>query len=51
MAIRDRIRSMGLLPDIGGIQADINQKFEELLDELRQIRGVLEQIRDKGGQQ
>lgn len=35
------------LPDMGEIRSIFDQKFEELLTELRAIRGVLEQIRDK----
>lgn len=49
MAVKDRIRAMGFgLPDMGAIRSELNDKFEELKDELRQIRAVLEQIRDKG---
>lgn len=48
MALKDRIRTMGFgLPDIGELRSMFDEKFNELLDELRTIRGVLEQIRDK----
>jgi hypothetical protein len=48
MALRDRIRTMGFgLPDMGQIRSMFDEKFQELLDELRAIRVVLEQIRDK----
>lgn len=49
MKLGERIKTMGLgFPDMGAIRSDLNDKFEELKDELRQIRAVLEQIRDKG---
>lgn len=35
------------LPDMGALRTMFDEKFNELLDELRQIRGVLEQIRDQ----
>jgi len=48
MALRDRIRTMGFgLPDMGALKSMFDEKFNELIDELRAIRGVLEQIRDK----
>ena len=41
-------RKMGFgLPDMGEIRSMFDEKFQELLDELRAIRGVLEQIRDR----
>lgn len=41
-------RKMGFgLPDMGQIRSMFDEKFQELIDELRQIRAVLEQIRDK----
>jgi hypothetical protein len=43
-----RIGRMGFgLPDMGQIRSMFDEKFQELLDELRLIRAVLEQIRDK----
>lgn len=45
MPIRNRL--MGMFPDMGQIRSMFDEKFQELLDELRQIRGVLEQIRDR----
>lgn len=48
MGLRDRVRTMGFgLPDMGQLRSMFDEKFQELLDELRQIRAVLEQIRDK----
>lgn len=48
MKLGSKIRSMGFgLPDMGQLRTMFDEKFNELLDELRQIRGVLEQIRDK----
>ena len=48
MKLGSRIRSMGFgLPDMGAMKTMFDEKFNELLDELRQIRAVLEQIRDK----
>lgn len=42
-------KKMGFgIPDMGQIRSMFDEKFEELLQELRAIRGVLEQIRDKG---
>jgi len=46
---RNRVRTMGFgLPDMGAIRSELDEKFTMLLDELRHIRGVLEQIRDAG---
>lgn len=48
MGLRDRIQTMGFgLPDMGQLKSMFDEKFNELLEELRAIRGVLEQIRDK----
>jgi hypothetical protein len=45
MGFRDRVRTMGFgLPDMGAIRDQMDQKFQELLDELRAIRGVLDAI-------
>jgi hypothetical protein len=35
------------LPDMGQLRSMFDEKFEQLLDELRAIRAVLEQIRDR----
>lgn len=41
-------RMMGFgLPDMNAIRSMFDEKFQQLLDELRAIRAVLEQIRDK----
>lgn len=45
MAIRNRL--MGMFPDINALRSMFDEKFQQLLDELVRIRGVLEQIRDK----
>ena len=43
-----RLRKLGFgLPDMGQIRSMFDEKFEELLGELRAIRFVLEQIRDR----
>jgi hypothetical protein len=43
-----KLRRMGFgLPDMGELRSMFDEKFQELLDELRAIRAVLEQIRDK----
>lgn len=42
-----RNKLFGMFPDMGQIRSMFDEKFQELLDELRQIRAVLEQIRDK----
>jgi len=47
VALRDRLRTMGMFPDVNALRSMFDEKFNELLDELRAIRGVLEQIRDK----
>lgn len=48
MPFRNRISQMGFgMPDIGALKSELTTKFDELLEELRRIRGVLEQIRDK----
>jgi len=47
VALRDRLKTMGMFPDVNALRDMFDQKFEQLLDELRAIRGVLEQIRDK----
>jgi len=46
MALRDRLRTMGMFPDVNALRSMFDEKFQQLLDELRAIRGVLEQIRD-----
>lgn len=35
------------LPDMNAMRSMFDEKFQELLEELRAIRAVLEQIRDK----
>jgi hypothetical protein len=40
-------RMAGFMPNMGELKAMFDERFQELLDELRAIRGVLEQIRDK----
>lgn len=42
-----RLFKSGMFPDVNALRAMFDEKFQELLDELRAIRGVLEQIRDK----
>jgi hypothetical protein len=42
-----RLFKSGMFPDINALRSMFDEKFQELLDELRTIRGVLEQIRDK----
>lgn len=37
----------GMFPDMNAMRSMFDEKFQQLLDELRAIRGVLEQIRDK----
>lgn len=37
------------LPDMGAMRSMFDEKFQELLDELRAMRAVLEQIRDQAG--
>jgi hypothetical protein len=37
----------GMFPNIGELRAMFDEKFQELLDELRAVRAILEQIRDK----
>lgn len=40
-------KTAGMFPNVGELKAMFDEKFQELLDELRAIRAVLEQIRDK----
>jgi hypothetical protein len=42
-----RLFKSGMFPDINALRSMFDEKFQQLLDELRTIRGVLEQIRDK----
>jgi hypothetical protein len=42
-----RLFKSGMFPDMNAIRSMFDEKFQELLDELRAIRGVLEQIRDR----
>lgn len=51
MEIRSRLSRMGMFPDVGKIQDALDAKFEQLIAELREIKDVLIQIRDKGGPQ
>lgn len=37
----------GMFPDVNALRSMFDEKFQQLLDELRAIRAVLEQIRDK----
>lgn len=49
MGLRDRVRSMGLgLPDMGRLTDMFDQRFEELIGEIRQMRQLLTEIRDQG---
>lgn len=52
MALKDKIRTMGLmpkLPDIGEIQRMMDARFGQLDQRLTEIRDILTQIRDKAG--
>lgn len=42
-----RNKLFGMFPDINALRSMFDEKFQQLLDELVRIRGVLEQIRDK----
>lgn len=42
-----RLFKAGMFPDVNALRSMFDEKFQQLLDELRAIRGVLEQIRDK----
>jgi hypothetical protein len=42
-----RLFKSGMFPDMNAIRSMFDEKFQQLLDELRAIRGVLEQIRDR----
>lgn len=39
---------MGMFPDIGKIQGELNQKFDVLIAEIRKVQEILIEIRDKG---
>jgi len=47
MALSDRLRTMGMFPDVNALRSMFDEKFQQLLDELVAIRTVLEQIRDQ----
>ena len=55
MAIKDRLQTMGLFPDVGSIQNHLDDKFEELIAELKTMQGILGDIlaelrkQDQGG--
>lgn len=47
MALRDRLRTMGMFPDVGKLTDQLNEKFDrlyailvEIRDELRTQRGA-----------
>lgn len=42
-----RNKLFGMFPDINSLRSMFDEKFQQLLDELVAIRGVLEQIRDR----
>lgn len=42
MGIRDRM--MGFMPDLSGMQSQLNDKFEELIAELKTMQGILADI-------
>lgn len=45
MGIKDRVRTMGFgLPDISGMQNQLNEKFEQLIAELHTMQGTLGDI-------
>jgi hypothetical protein len=39
-----KARFMGMFPDIGGLTSQMNDKFEELLGELKAMHGTLGDI-------
>lgn len=41
MTVKDRMRAMGLLPDIGRMQQQLDEKFELLYGVLIEIRDEL----------
>ena len=38
------MRGLPSLPDISGIQADVDEKFDAVLQELRAVRAAVEQL-------
>lgn len=49
MKLGERIKNMGMFPDVGRLQGELNAKFEELISEIRQMKDILVQIRDQRG--
>lgn len=46
MAIKDRLRTMGFgLPDFSAMESKLDDRFEDLIGELRTMHGVLNDIR------
>lgn len=48
MPLRDRIRAMGMFPDVGKIQGELNAKFDRLIAKLDEI---LIELRSQRGAQ
>lgn len=44
MALSDRLKTMGFMPDIGKLQGMFDEKFSALLGELQSMHGVLNDI-------
>lgn len=42
MALKERL--MGMFPDVGALTSQMNDKFEELLGELKTMQAVLSDI-------
>lgn len=42
--LRDRLKQMGMFPDIGKLQGMFDEKFQALLTELQSMHGVLDNI-------
>lgn len=49
MAIRDRLKTMGMFPDVGKLTDEFNAKFGELRDRLDTIIERLDTLIAQGG--
>lgn len=46
MALKERLRTMGMFPDVGKMQGDLNAKFDALIAKLDEI---LKELRTQRG--
>lgn len=44
MALSDRLKTMGFMPDLKGLNDQLNSKFDQLIAELHTMQGILGDI-------